>query len=151
MKNKIALIASLILLVIGSAIAQPSEETDERISSMRAAFITDKLRLTVEESQAFWPIYNEHQEKIEQLKTSYQSAKQLDQMTEAEARQQIINHLDMEEALVKLKREYVQKLQQVIPSKKLARLPAAERAFKQRLIEEMQARRQERRGNLKRN
>ena len=51
------------------AVAQPKTANDaetlekkkEKIEAMKVAYLTNELELTVEESQAFWPVYNELQ------------------------------------------------------------------------------------------
>ena len=39
----------------------------EQIKAQKVAFITDKLQLTVEEAQQFWPVYNELDKKSEDI------------------------------------------------------------------------------------
>ena len=64
MKN--ALIFTLLLSSL-AAVAQSKTTNDTealekgKIEAMKAAYLTNELELTVEESQAFWPIYNELQ------------------------------------------------------------------------------------------
>ena len=59
---KYILITSLFTLISLTAIAQNEIEkamngpAAQRIRSMRVAFITDKLQLTPEQSQQFWPL-----------------------------------------------------------------------------------------------
>ncbi|MDG1260288.1 MAG: hypothetical protein P8O05_00900 [Flavobacteriales bacterium] len=45
-----------------SILAQPGHKPSrERIDELRVAYLTEKLDLTVEEGQVFWPLYNEFQ------------------------------------------------------------------------------------------
>lgn len=45
-----------------SSFAQPGHKPSrERIDELRVAYLTEKLDLTVEEGQDFWPLYNEFQ------------------------------------------------------------------------------------------
>ena len=43
----------------------------ERIESMKIGFITDKLSLSTEEAQKFWPVYNEYQAKQEKIRKGW--------------------------------------------------------------------------------
>ena len=62
------LIPILILFISVSAFAQRGEKMNERIKAQKIAFITEKLSLTSEEAQEFWPIYNEIEAKKETLR-----------------------------------------------------------------------------------
>ena len=44
-----------------SAQAQPGKRM-ERIHAIKVAYLTDKLQLTSEQSEKFWPIYNRYEE-----------------------------------------------------------------------------------------
>ena len=61
---------AIAVLFCSIATAQPREkrDRDERIESMRIAYITDRLDLSPTESQQFWPLYNELQDKKRALK-----------------------------------------------------------------------------------
>ena len=63
------LIPILILLISFSGFAQRGGEIQEKIKAQKIAFITDKLELTSEEAQQFWPIYNEFEAKVEKIKS----------------------------------------------------------------------------------
>ncbi|MCB0704901.1 MAG: hypothetical protein KDC34_06300 [Saprospiraceae bacterium] len=144
MKIKIILAGSMLLLATVTALGQPRPEAEGRIRSMHAAYISDRLRLTPEESQVFWPIYNEFQEKEQAIKDSYRPAKGLGTLNESEANELINNHLQMEQEVLNLKKDYLTRLKKVVPAKKLVMLTEAEREFKEKLIEEIQQRRQDR-------
>ena len=63
------LIPILILFISFSAFAQRGEQIEERIKAQKIAFISDKLQLTSEEAQQFWPIYNAFEAKIESIES----------------------------------------------------------------------------------
>ena len=59
----------LVLFMIPSAFGQEgkreaSKEKREKIEALKISFITTELALTTEESEKFWPIYNETESKI---------------------------------------------------------------------------------------
>lgn len=131
--------------------AQP-RTLDDRVEALRIAFFTEKLQLTPEESQNFWPLYNEYQEKEKSIRKSYRDDKSLELMSDAEAEQLIQNSFEMEEQMLSLKKDYYQKIRKVLPVRKLALLSRIERQFKERLLEEWRSRQQNnpRGGNLPR-
>ena len=45
--------------------AQDGDETRaEKIQALKIAFITQKLQLTADEAQKFWPVYNQYDNEI---------------------------------------------------------------------------------------
>ncbi len=123
--------------------AQP-RPMEERIDALRIAFFTEKMQLTPEESQNFWPLYNEYQDKEKSIRKSYRDDKSLELMSDAEAEKLIENSFEMEEKLLDLRREYYQKMRRVLPVRKVALLSRIERQFKERLLEEWRNRQQDR-------
>src|SRR6056300_591448 len=69
-------IVALFLFTSLAAFAQPEgrfedmEAKREKIEAIKVGFITQELDLRVEESQAFWPIYNEMSDKEFALRKS---------------------------------------------------------------------------------
>ncbi|MBL7774660.1 MAG: hypothetical protein JNK89_01585, partial [Saprospiraceae bacterium] len=58
----------IILFAAAAAWAQPDpDRRDERLNAYRIAIFTEVLRLTTEEAQAFWPIYNEYLDNRSQM------------------------------------------------------------------------------------
>ncbi len=124
--------------------AQPGPgRNHQKIEAMRVSFITTEMQLTPEEAEKFWPIYNEYREKVRAIR---QSGNELDKpvmdLSEEEARAFIEQRMDREEELMRLKREYYLRLREVVSARKLILLDRAERKFKERLLREMQKRRQ---------
>ena len=61
----------LIIIFCLSAFAQPPKnhpEKREQIEALRISFITQRLDLTREEAQRFWPVYNEYHDALESLR-----------------------------------------------------------------------------------
>lgn len=135
----------IILIAFFAFSAVGISQGGERIQSLRIAFITEKLELTPEESQAFWPIYNELQDKMKVFKKDAIRDRNLMNITDEEADALLQKRFEVEQKRLDLKREYFAKLNQVLPSRKLVRLPKAEQQFKRKLLERVKNRR-ERRG-----
>ena len=76
MKNIIVLLLGILFLT--SAVAQEEEEVvkdpkaQEKIKAARIAFITERLGLTPEEAEKFWPVYREFSNKRTGLKKQYE-------------------------------------------------------------------------------
>lgn len=134
------MIGGLILLATNFSQAQ-KRPIQERIEAMRSAFITDYLELSPQEAQAFWPLYNEYQAKEKTIRNQFQVTGNIRTMTDQEAEKVVLNELEREEQMLALKREYYRKLQKAVPVRKIALLSEAERKFKEKLLEEIQKRR----------
>lgn len=125
----------------------PVGKAGERIRAQRVAFITERLKLTPEESQKFWPIYNEFETAQKKIRQQYKLKPDFATMTDAEAEKMVSSTLEMEQQQLNLKKEYVQKMKRVIPIRKIAMLNGVEREFKKELLERLKEMRQQRRLN----
>lgn len=123
------------------------DKRDERLKAYRVAIFTEVLRLSSEEAQGFWPVYNEYQDKRDKIQDELRPKKQLDAMNDNEVEDQVKRHFEMRQRELDLERDLYQNLRKVLPLRKIAKLPAAEREFRERLLiklQEARAKRQER-------
>ncbi len=114
----------------------------EQIKSQKVAFITDKLQLTVDESQQFWPLYNEKDKKSEELDKqervlmrNYKKNKETLSNKDLEAMSDKL--MEIELTATKLDADYYQKFKKVLPINKLLELSEAERQFKHELLKQL--------------
>lgn len=121
--------------------AQNDGALAQRIEAMKAAFITERLSLTPEESQQFWPLYNQYQKEEQQLRKRYQPDKAILNMSNQEASAHLNRLLEREQKLLDLKAQYLKRFQEVLPARKVALLPRVEEEFKRELLKRMQERR----------
>lgn len=130
----------LMVSAFGTSVqAQPDPEKREaRLAAFRAEVFTRVLDLTPEEAQSFWPVYNEFSDKREQVQQELRPAKQLDQMSDAEVEEQIKRHFEMKQREIDLERDAYQKLRKALPLRKIAKLPMAEREFRESLVRKLQ-------------
>ncbi|PTB97925.1 hypothetical protein C9994_00430 [Marivirga lumbricoides] len=144
MKNiKYLLITGLALSL--SVVELFAQSAQEKIESARIALITDRLSLTPEEAQKFWPLYNEYTNERQQLKQEYMEARKQyreGEMTEAESKELLNLGLKLKERDAQLERKYAEKLNQVISTRQLLALRKAEDDFKKMLLERLQERRE---------
>ena len=83
------LIPILVLLISFSGFAQRGAKMNERIKAQKTAFITERLSLTADEAEKFWPIYNEIETKKKALRkksTLKRKEKHPDELTEKETK-----------------------------------------------------------------
>lgn len=142
--KKILLALMFILVCYYNNYAQCDEncKRKEQIKSQKVAFITDKLQLTVEESQQFWPLYNEKNKKSEdndkQEKSIMQNyRKNKESLTNKDLEAMSDKLMEIELTSSKLDAEYYQKFKKVLPINKLLELSEAERQFKHELLKQL--------------
>lgn len=137
--KKILFVLICLTSVVG-VFAQPKNNgrVKERVEAQRIGFITQRLSLTPEESQVFWPVYNQYTEKLQQIRASVKFEQPLDEMNDADTEKLIMAQMDKESRELDLRKEYYQKLKKVISVKKIAKLYKAERDFRGELLKQLQ-------------
>lgn len=139
----------LCFFLIASLSAQDGRkgQKEERIRSLRIAFITEKLQLTPQESEQFWPIYNEYEKERRKMRTEMKKGRKGTDISDSEADEMVDASLAMQEEQIQLKRRYYERMKKVIPSQKLVMLDKAEKEFRRKVVKEIKRRKEERRSN----
>lgn len=132
------------LIVAATLMAQQpiQNRMKERVEAQRIGFITQRVNLTPEESQQFWPIYNQYTDKMQQIRSSTKMEKTFDDMSDADIEKIIMAQMDKESRILDLRKEYYQKFKKVISVKKIAKLYKAEQDFKGEMLKQLQEMRQ---------
>lgn len=139
------LLAAFALTAIAQRAERLPERAQEQIESFKIAFFTKNLQLTPEESQAFWPLFNQFEREREKLRDKYNlRGKKLDLMSDAEVEDFVMGQVQMAEDMAKLRRDYVERFKEILPIRKVAKLQQVDTEFKKELLKEIQRRRQNR-------
>lgn len=143
------LIPILVLLISISVYGQRDRKMNDRIKAQKVAFITEKLSLTAQEAQQFWPIYNAFEEKRESVKSGSlrevkMKIRQNPDMSDSEASKLLDQILEAENEIHNAKMKLAKDLQSVLSPKKIIRLRAAEDEFNRILLERLREMRQKR-------
>ena len=139
-KRLIGLFFAIFCLTI-SSLAQGKEDYRDKIKARRVAFISDKLALTPEEAQRFWPLYNEYQDKKQAINKEYKNKTNLQLLSDAEVETFLEHQLEKEEKLLTLKKTYLYKMKETLPIRKIAMLSRVENRFKKWMLEQIKTRR----------
>jgi Skp family chaperone for outer membrane proteins len=139
MKTQILLFFLLSVLAVN---AQPKDKIRERIKAQRVAFITDRLSLTPDEAQKFWPIYNQFTDEFEGVKKEMNRLRKstnenLKSMSDKEVEKALDDDLENQQKLTDLQRKYQKELKSAISPRKIALLYKTERDFKMQLLKRM--------------
>jgi hypothetical protein len=124
------------------AVAQPVSKRD-KIEALRVTFINEKVNFTAQESQAFWPLYNEYNDKLDNARKTFrqQYVKNIDfsVLTDKEAEAYLSAELSLKQREYELYKEYFEKFKKILPVKKVALLRRAEEEFRKELIKTIKA------------
>ena len=96
----------------------------EKIQALKVAFITQKLRLTAAEAEKFWPVYNQYDSEIRQLRADNRNG----------------DVLDNEQKLLDIRKKYKSSFENILGPQRLNDLYNAERDFRNVLIQRLKER-----------
>ncbi|MEJ6583117.1 MAG: hypothetical protein QNL61_00550 [Crocinitomicaceae bacterium] len=143
---------ALVLFMIPIAFGQEnkrenSKEKKEKIEQMKITFITNELALTIEESDKFWPVYNEMESK---LKTEKRTQRKLEKelrenhstLSDADSKSKVTAIFDSEQKEIAIKRDYYNKIGDQIGYKKSTKLLSLEQKFKRELMQQLKEKKQ---------
>ena len=108
--------------------AVKAQDNNNRVESLRIAFITKKLNLTPTEAQGFWPVYNKYDEEMRK--------------TIREHRSKGGSELELEEKKLNVRKKYKSDFTKVINEKKFDTLIKSESEWSVMVKNELQRRRQ---------
>ncbi|GAA4757512.1 MULTISPECIES: sensor of ECF-type sigma factor [Flavobacterium] len=138
----------LFLLFSTFIFSQDIGERIERVKALRVAYISDRLDLTPEEAQRFWPVFNQFDDKMDDL---HKQKRQLmfklrpenaSNLSDKESAQLMDEDDRIETEIQNNKKQLVKNLQGVIPNQKILMLRQIEIEFKQKLLKQIKNRRE---------
>ncbi|MDO7875734.1 hypothetical protein Q5H93_13400 [Hymenobacter sp. ASUV-10] len=114
-----------------------------QIENAKIAFITNRISLTQEQAQKFWPIYNEFSARRRELNRNTRLLRRdiTPDMTDAQIRDNITQSFTGRQQELNLEKEYFEKFQKVISLRQVAQLLNAERDFTKEVIKRVADRR----------
>jgi len=123
----------------------PPHEESEKVKALRTAYITQKLDLTVAESEKFWPVYNEFQQNVNaQHRRRFEAMRKVQDeqatLTDAQFEKLVKQSMDAESKIAELRKTYHERFKKVLSSKKVALLYAAEVDFQRKVIQQIHKR-----------
>lgn len=127
----------VLILCINITFAQTDAKKD-KIDALRAAFISKNVNFTTQETQSFWPLYNEMNDKLDAARKTfrlqYNSKTNYDFATDKEAEAYLAAELNLKQKEFEIYRDYYEKFKKILPVKKVADVRRAEDDFKKEII-----------------
>ena len=132
----------------GGTPAARGVERKGNIKALKIAFITNRLALTSQEAQGFWPIYNEKQAKLQALvqqrrELLKQARDGYYSMTDADMEKNIKQVFNVLQQELDLEKTYYEAFKAALPIKKIALLYKVEKDFKREVLKEALTRAEE--------
>lgn len=145
--KKLYTISFLFIITLLSITASPGyaqqgsdAELRERIRAAQVAYLSQKLDLTPDEAQKFWPLYNQYTKEVELLIAERRNtgAKQADH---PEKNNETGNkELGYERRMLDIKTHYDKEFQKVLPTTKASNVFRTEREFRSQLVRSLKER-----------
>jgi len=121
----------------------------DKVKAYKIAYITDILDLSSEEAQQFWPVYNEHDKTMAELRKQenaiirkfIKNDDDISSVSESDAKEIVTSVRKIRAKMDKHAQDLFDKMKKILPYKKILKLQIAERKFKKILLERLKKRR----------
>jgi len=136
------IVTLIILLFVCLNLSAQKDKNREKVKALKVAFLTEKLNLDTKTAQKFWPVYNDHESKLNTIrrkgmavvKDKLKSAGGFDGLNEKEAEFFVKNKLDFDEKELAQKKEFLTKISKILSYKQILKLQLSEREFARELM-----------------
>jgi hypothetical protein len=121
----------MVCLISTGLFAQDDKQPKDgsKIEALKIAYLTQRLNLTTEEAQKFWPVYNKY---VAEIRTARQQNRNTDE-------------IDLEEKIVAIRKRYKNDFNNALPGNdRVNKFFKADKEFNTLLQKEMIERRQQR-------
>ena len=121
---------------------QVNENKTKQVKALKVAFITNELAMTPLEASQFWPVYNEFDRKLRNLRKqkkvflSVQNGIQIDQLSETEALKLLSQLEQNDEQAYLIKKKFITDIQTILSPVKILKLKKAEEDFNRKLLKQ---------------
>jgi hypothetical protein len=139
----------LIVLISATTAFSQRGQNMARIHAAKMAYITDRLRLSQDQSGNFIPLFNQYEGEVRETRQSFLGKYKNTnpgETDDATSLQFIDDNLDYQQQVIAIKRKYNDRFLKVLSPQQLAELYPAEREFRQILLQRLK----ERRGRMNR-
>lgn len=135
------------LMVLSSLKVSAQNPNLDKLNSYKIAFFTQKLNLTPQEAEKFWPLYNDYQDRknkiqIERVQMTRIVIQNGANMSDKELTELGDKYFSLEIKEADLSKEFYNNMKGVLPPLKIFRFYQAENQYKLVLLNELQERRQ---------
>lgn len=138
------LIYTLLLLTLPVVLLMAQDpDAMKKVEAAKIGVITERLGLTPEQAEQFWPIYREFSEKRRAIRVDLMESRRgfdPEKATEEENRAMMERSFQAKERELQLEKEYSDKLLRVITTRQLVSLRQAEEDFRRMVLKQLERR-----------
>jgi len=141
-----------IIIFFNLAVFAQDRDAMRKIESARIGMITERLGLTPEQAEKFWPVYRQYNEDRRKIHQEYRSIREgvdMQNLTDEQSKQLLQESIELKQKEINLDKEYSRRLSEVITMQQLLKLRNAEKDFQQMLLQKIQEQRQRQEQNDK--
>ncbi len=107
---------------------------------MKIAYFTENIDLTPGEAEKFWPLYNQHEQKKDELwkslrMNSREFSQKAEELTETEAEEIIDNHMEIRQKELQVDMDFHSELKKILPAKKIMKFYITEVRFREYMLQ----------------
>jgi hypothetical protein len=134
MERFFKIVILLTLLLPSKSVLAQSEK--DKLEALRVSFISKKVELSGDESEKFWPVYNEYTDKLKALRRNLRQSykKKAENINDKDAEDLYVLDMQSKQAELDLYKQYNEKIKAIIGAKKIVKLRLAEEEFKREII-----------------
>ena len=136
----------IILLLTLFTVNVFAQTKDEKIETLKIAYITEKLNLSKSEAQKFWPIYNAYDADDDAIRDKIKHQRKstdMEALSETEAKTLLNKMIKSNDERHRLFNKYIDDLEVILPAKKIIILKKTEDEFRRKIFEEYKKRHKE--------
>ncbi len=142
MSSKKILFLTISLFLIFIACKPKQEKSEEKLKEEKIAFFNQKLNLTSQETENFWPVYNEYWRQKNQIYDNKRTAmkhcsKNINQMANEEITKYADMYINFQKQESDLLIEFNEKFKEVLPPKKVFLFYQTDYEFKTYLLQQI--------------
>ncbi|WP_133549005.1 hypothetical protein [Salegentibacter sp. 24] len=134
----------IILMFLGLWQMQAQDRNEshrEKIKELKTAFFTQELNLDKKKAQQFWPIYNDYESSLHDLrKREHRDLPNLECISEEDAKDMLEEYVAIEKQDYLLKQKLFDDLKEIMTAQEIIKLHKLEDEFHKKLIKEYRAR-----------
>ena len=127
MKKLYSVLVILCWLTLPARSQAPRNAWQGQLEAMKTTFITTRLRLTPQEAEKFWPIYNQYDAEVHQAMYDFHHKPNA-------------SELDLEQTMLNIRKKYAVEFVKAIPPAKINDFFVAERDFNRMVQQELNRR-----------
>lgn len=118
----------IVLIFCGSSLLRAQNDDGskrgEKVQALKIAFITQKLELTAEEAQKFWPVYGQYENELKAVLANSSNE----------------DVIDNDERLLNVRKKYRPEFTKLLGQARMNTLFAAEKEFRRILLQRLKSR-----------